>query len=89
MPIVPSLIVLLSSLSLTRCAVRWAGTQFQLGQVDTKVQEIQVRSWHNEHTHEWSAEINGKINESLTHEELLELLGRAVSDLEEEARRLQ
>jgi hypothetical protein len=63
--------------------------QLQVGQVDTKMREIQVRSWYNEHTHEWSAEINGKIYESLTREELLELLGRAASDLEEEARRLQ
>jgi hypothetical protein len=53
------------------------------------MREIQVRSWYNEQTHEWSAEINGKIYESITREELLELLGRAASDLEEEARRLQ
>jgi hypothetical protein len=64
-------------------------SQIQLERVDTKVREIQVRSWYNEHTHEWSAEINGKIYESLTREQLMELLGRAASDLEDEARRLQ
>lgn len=53
------------------------------------MREIQVRSWYNEQTHEWSAEINCKTYESLTREGLLELLRRTTSDVEEEARRLQ
>jgi hypothetical protein len=53
------------------------------------MREIQVRSWYNEHTHEWSVEIDGKTYKALTREELLELLARAASDLEEEARRFQ
>jgi hypothetical protein len=53
------------------------------------MREIQVRSRYHEQTHEWFAEINGEIYESITREEFLELLRRATSDLEEEARRLQ
>jgi hypothetical protein len=51
--------------------------------------EIHIRSPYSEHSNEWSAETNGMFYESITREELLELLGRAASDLEEEARRLQ
>lgn len=63
--------------------------QFEWAGRTENMREIQVRSWYNEHTHEWSAEINGTLYESLTREELLELLRRAASDLEEETGRLQ
>jgi hypothetical protein len=52
------------------------------------MREIQIRSRYSGHSNEWSAETNGIFYESVTREELLELLGRAASDLEEEARRL-
>jgi hypothetical protein len=53
------------------------------------MREIQIRSRYSEQTNEWSAEINGTFYESLTREELWELLRRATSDLQKKARRSQ
>lgn len=86
----PRVIVLRFLLSLTRYVARRAASAISIGAgKDTNMREIQIRSRYSEQTNEWSAEINGTFYESLTREELWELLRRATSDLQKKARRSQ
>jgi hypothetical protein len=71
------------------CSPLGCQRNFNWSRTDTNMRAIQLRARYSEQTNEWSTEINGTFYESLTREELWELLRRATSDLEEKAQRSQ